>query len=95
MTLPSGNPEQFWNTKIEPWLYWWETRASPVRWGSLFKGREGFYVLLRGAVLAGALAVVASELGGVVGVGVALAVVLWLLLDIVLVPVQARLRLGV
>lgn len=85
MPWPPGNPDQFWKTKVEPWLYWWETRASPVRWGSLFKGREGFYVLLRAAVFAGALAVVASGSGGVTLSIIGLMFTVWSLLDIVLV----------
>jgi hypothetical protein len=50
-----GEPERAWG-RIERLIEVYEAKISPVRWfGDLFRGREGFYVLLRMAFLLCAL----------------------------------------
>jgi len=91
VAIPHANPSKFWK-KVEEGFVQWEVKWSPVRWRpwkDVFCGREGFYVLLRCGVLAGALAVVSvtswnSAVGVILRIA-AISVTILFLCDIMIV----------
>ena len=91
MTISHGDPSKLWG-RVDAVLLWWESKGSPARWPlwrDVFWGREGLYVLIRFAFLAGALTTVgATKWGTTAGVVLrvaAIALTILFLFDIMIV----------
>jgi hypothetical protein len=79
-----GDPAKAW-ARVDAFLLSWEKKGSPVNWfGNAFKGREGIWVLLRGAILLALLKLVFSCPWVSVWPVIGLTVILYLTFDILL-----------